>query len=106
MMVAGVADELRTNYQTPLPVQIHPYTDASRRPSAVVIAKSTWRLDSGRLSPPEQQAGLFNQPQRRCLGDFDLDTAQRQALGTCEQEVPILCSIRSQTIFRSSQIGG
>jgi hypothetical protein len=72
--------------QTPLPAQLHPYTDSTRRRWVVLIAKSTWRLDNGRLAPPEQQISLFNQPQRRCLGDFDLDAAQRRALGDREQE--------------------
>jgi hypothetical protein len=72
--------------QTPLPVHLHPHTDTTGRGLTLVITKATWQIDSARLAPPEKQVGIFNQPQRHCLGDFDLDPAQRAALGKREQE--------------------
>jgi hypothetical protein len=72
--------------QTPLPAQQHPHTDTAGRRLTLVITKATWDIDSGRLACPEKQIGIFNQPQRLCLGDFDLDPVQRAALGKREQE--------------------
>jgi hypothetical protein len=74
-----------------LPVQLHPYTDTAGLRLTLVITKATWDIDSGRLAPPEKQIGIFNQPQRHCLGDFDLDAAQRAALGKRAQE-QVICS--------------
>jgi hypothetical protein len=75
--------------QTPLPAHLHPHTDTAGRRLTLVISKATWHIDSGRLAPPEKQVGIFNQPQRYCLGDFDLDAAQRAALGRREREKAI-----------------
>jgi hypothetical protein len=75
--------------QTPLPAQLHPYTDTAGQRLTLVITKATWDIDSGRLAPPEKQIGIFNQPQHHFLGDFDLDPAQRAALGKREQEKAI-----------------
>jgi hypothetical protein len=52
----------------------------------LLITKSTWRIDSGRLAPAEQQTGIFLRPQSLCLGDLDLNQTQRQALGRREDE--------------------
>ncbi len=72
--------------QTPLPAHLHPHTDAAGRQLTLVITKATWDIGSGRLAPPEKQLGVFNQSQRRCLGDFDLDPVQRSALAQRAQE--------------------
>jgi hypothetical protein len=72
--------------QTPLPAHLHPHTDSTGRRLTLVISKATWHIHSGRLAPPEKQIGIYKQPQRHCLGDFDLDAAQRAALGKREQE--------------------
>ncbi|MGD8913923.1 MAG: DUF2169 domain-containing protein [Candidatus Thiodiazotropha sp.] len=72
--------------QTQLPAHLHPHTDTAGRRLILVISKATWHIHSGRLAPAEKQIGIFKQPQRHCLGDFDLDAAQRAALGRREQE--------------------
>jgi hypothetical protein len=53
---------------------------------ALLIAKSTWGIDSGRLAPAERQIGIFLRPQTLYLGDLDLHETQRQALGERETE--------------------
>jgi hypothetical protein len=72
--------------QTPLSVKLHPHIDTTGRRLMLLIAKATWRIDTGRLAPPEQQVAVFNQPQSLSLGEFDLDDAQRAALGKREQD--------------------
>jgi hypothetical protein len=72
--------------QTPLPAHLHPHTDNAGRRLTLVISKATWYIHSGRLAQPEKQIGIYKQPQHHCLGDFDLDAAQRAALGKREQE--------------------
>jgi hypothetical protein len=52
----------------------------------LLITKSTWRIDSGRLAPVEQQVGIFLRPQTLYLGDLDLNQIQRQALGKRKDE--------------------
>jgi hypothetical protein len=74
------------NNQTPLAATLLPHRDLSGRQQVLLIAKATWSLHSGRLAPAEQQVGLLVQPQRRRLGDLDLDAGQRQALGEREND--------------------
>lgn len=72
--------------QTSLPARVHPHQDPKGRMRALLIAKSTWGIDSGRLARAEQQVGIFLRPQSLRLGDLDLNQSQRQALGKREDE--------------------
>jgi hypothetical protein len=74
------------NNQTPLAASLQPHRDVAGRPHVLVVAKATWSLHTHRLAPAEQQLGLCVQPQRRRLGELDLDDAQRRALGERESE--------------------
>jgi hypothetical protein len=53
---------------------------------ALLITKSTWRIDSNRLAPAEQQLGIFLRPKSLCLGDLNLNQTQHQALGKRQHE--------------------
>jgi hypothetical protein len=72
--------------QTPFSVKLHPHTDTAGRHLTLLITKATWRIDTGRLAPPEQQVAIFDQPQSLRLGEFDLDDMQRAALGKRDQD--------------------
>jgi hypothetical protein len=72
--------------QTSLPALLYPYRDPKGRTRMLLITKSTWRIDSGRLAPAEQQIGIFLRPQTLYLGDLDLHQTQRQALDKREAE--------------------
>jgi hypothetical protein len=67
--------------QTPLSARLEPYRDLTGRPHVLVIAKATWRLDTGRLMPAEQQVALNLQPLRKPLGELALDEIQLRAIG-------------------------
>jgi hypothetical protein len=69
------------NNQTPLAATLLPHRDLAGRPHVLLVAKATWSLHTHRLAAAEQQVGLWVQPQRRRLGELDLDDAQKQALG-------------------------
>lgn len=67
--------------QTPLPAHLTPLEGAAGRAGWLLLAKCSWRLDSGRLVPAEDQSPLHLLPVRRRLGDLDLDDVQLEALG-------------------------
>ncbi|ATQ74204.1 hypothetical protein CR152_06595 [Massilia violaceinigra] len=72
-------NSLLTN-QTPLPAIVKPYRDHLGQSHVLVIAKASWRISTDRMAPAEKQVPLHMEPVRLRIGDFELDTAQCEAV--------------------------
>jgi len=72
--------QCKINNQTPFPARLEQYYDLSGKEHVLVVAKSTWHLDTSRLLAAEKQLGLNLYPQQKRLSELDLDDAQLSVL--------------------------